>query len=121
AEFLVASARDHEDRLKATVAQVQDGHYAGADSRAVVEPSTAIADANMAQTTAEPLLSRDLLRMLRDICGEAREQRQLAEAILMGLIGDVSRKNGKRVSVLVVDDSIDSRNLAADVVEASGF
>ena len=66
----------------------------------------------------------DLLEAIRDACLEAGEQRQLAEAIVSRLAGDVtddSAAPAARGRVLIVDDAEDNRDIAALVLEQSGY
>jgi CheY-like chemotaxis protein len=54
----------------------------------------------------------------------ARQQRQLAEAIVTRMVGDGLRANGSaptRRRVLIVDDNADNREVAAATLEAFGF
>jgi hypothetical protein len=64
-----------------------------------------------------------LLHTLRALCVGAREQRQIADTLRKGLIGNVAAPNSeealKRPLVLIVDDSPDNRDMAA--TETSGF
>jgi CheY-like chemotaxis protein len=66
-----------------------------------------------------------LLHTLRELCVGAREQRQIADTLRKGLIGDVaaphSEESLKRPLVLIVDDSPDNRDMAAMLLETSGF
>jgi CheY-like chemotaxis protein len=64
------------------------------------------------------------LPALRALCVAARQQRQLAETLLMRMIGDGVRIDGAsppRLRVLVVDDAPDNRQVAALSLEAAGF
>ena len=66
-----------------------------------------------------------LLSTLRELCVGAREQRRIADVIRAGLIGNVAAPKSagalKRPLVLIVDDSLDSRDMAAMLLETSGF
>lgn len=66
-----------------------------------------------------------LLKTLRELCVDAREQRHIADVLRAGLIGNVAAPNSeealKRPLVLIVDDSPDSREMAAMLLEMSGF
>ena len=64
--------------------------------------------------------SPDLLARIRAACVAAHQQRELVERILMALLGDLGTENG-RARVLIVDDAEDNRELAATVLENSGF
>jgi CheY-like chemotaxis protein len=95
ADRLAASAGDHEHRLASLVDSVE----AGGDS--------------------------PLLETLRTLCVDARQQRHIADTLRKGLIGDVAAPNSeealKRPLVLIVDDSRDNRDMAAMLLETSGF
>ena len=75
--------------------------------------------ANLAAAPGWPH-SPDLLALIRAACVAAQQQRELAERILLALLGDLRAENG-RARVLVVDDAEDNRELAATVLENSGF
>lgn len=66
-----------------------------------------------------------LLSTLRELCVGAREQRRIADVLRAGLIGNVAAPNSedalKRPLVLIVDDSPDSRDMSAMLLETSGF
>jgi len=66
-----------------------------------------------------------LLATLRELCVGAREQRRIADVLRAGLIGNVAAPNSedalKRPLVLIVDDSPDSRDMSAMLLETSGF
>jgi hypothetical protein len=65
-----------------------------------------------------------LLATLRELCVGAREQRRIADVLRAGLIGTCAAPNSaaavKRPLVLIVDDSPDSRDMAAMLLETSG-
>src|SRR4029453_17217060 len=65
----------------------------------------------------------DILAILGELWVGAREQRRIADSIRTRLIGDVGASHGAepRPLVLVVDDSADSRDMAAMLLETSGF
>jgi CheY-like chemotaxis protein len=120
-ERLLAGAADHEHRFALLLSELEQdceiggssvtGRAAGAESNPMIEPSPS-GRAN------------DLLATVRRSCIDARQQRQLIETMLSRLVGD--RALGHRASeggnrVLVVDDSADSRDMAADVLEMHGF
>lgn len=69
--------------------------------------------------------AHDVPATIRALCAAARQQRQLAETILVRLVGDLPStqhgaiEEGNRV--LVVDDNPDSSAMAAAVLEAFGF
>jgi two-component system cell cycle response regulator DivK len=66
-----------------------------------------------------------LLETLRQLCVGAREQRLIADSLRARLLGDVASPNSKyavkRPLVLIVDDSPDNRDMAAMLLETSGF
>jgi CheY-like chemotaxis protein len=66
----------------------------------------------------------NLLTTLRELCVDARQQRQIADTIRARLLGDTASTGadaGKRPLVLIVDDSPDNRDMAAMLLETSGF
>ena len=94
AERLTAQAAEHERRLAALVESVENNRE---DS---------------------------LLATLRELCVDARQQRQIAHTIRARLLGDIAPAGpdmGKRPLVLIVDDSQDNREMAAMLLETSGF
>jgi CheY-like chemotaxis protein len=98
AQHLVARSREHEHRLQylATSLEAQG-------TRAAI-PSSA-----------------DLLELVRHLCVAAREQHQRMQRLVTGMLGDSALGDAPRARVLVVDDSDDSRELAAVVLEAAEF
>jgi two-component system cell cycle response regulator DivK len=66
-----------------------------------------------------------LLSTLRELAVSAREQRRIATTIRTCLLGDLPSPNSedalKRPLVLIVDDSPDNRDMAAMLLETSGF
>ena len=65
-----------------------------------------------------------LLVTLRELCVDARRQREIAHTIRARLLGETASTNGhadKRPLVLIVDDSPDNRDMAAMLLETSGF
>jgi two-component system cell cycle response regulator DivK len=65
-----------------------------------------------------------LLKTLGELRVSAREQRRIADTIRARLIGDIpvaSGNDAKRPLVLIVDDSPDNRDMAAMLLETSGF
>jgi two-component system cell cycle response regulator DivK len=69
--------------------------------------------------------AENLLATLRELCVDARQQRQIANTIRARLLGDTTAPAGpdteKRPLVLIVDDSPDNRDMAAMLLETSGF
>jgi CheY-like chemotaxis protein len=72
-------------------------------------------------------LERDensLAAVVRELCVGAREQREMAQELAGRMAGDPltgSNLTARRARVLIVDDSDDNRELAATLLEASGF
>ena len=92
AERLAARATEHERRLSMLVE--------------AVDPANA------------------LLATLRELCVGARQQRQIADALRASLMGDIALAQDEAVRrplVLIVDDSPDNREMAALLLETSGF
>jgi CheY-like chemotaxis protein len=66
--------------------------------------------------------SHHALATVRQLCIEARAQRQLAETMLARLVGGAAAlEESQRVVVLVVDDSEESRETTATILEEAGF
>jgi len=69
--------------------------------------------------------AENLLATLRELCVDARQQRQIANTIRARLLGDATEPSEpdaeKRPLVLIVDDSPDNRDMAAMLLETSGF
>jgi len=95
ADQLATNAGAHEDRLASLVAAIE----AGSDGR--------------------------LLETLQDLHANAREQRRLAETLRARLLGTIAAPRTepalRRPLVLIVDDSPDNRDMAAMLLETSGF
>jgi CheY-like chemotaxis protein len=94
ADRMAAQASEHERRLAALVDSVENNR------------------------------EDNLLATLRALCVDARQQRQIANTIRARLIGEAAPVNGdteKRPLVLIVDDSPDNRDMAAMLLETSGF
>lgn len=112
AERSLTAAVDHEHRLVSLVGQMERRTRTMAVGKSGSVPQ-------LPQT-----LPPSVLAALRDLCVEARQQRQLAEAIVTRMVGDGLRINGNglpRRRVLIVDDNEDNREVAAATLEASGF
>lgn len=66
-----------------------------------------------------------LLETLRELWVNAREQRRLAETLRARLLGTIAAPQSehalRRPLVLIVDDSPDNRDMAAMLLETSGF
>jgi CheY-like chemotaxis protein len=76
-------------------------------------------------TATETGGDNQLLKTLRELCVGAREQRRIAETIRARLIGTLAAPHSedavRRPLVLIVDDSPDNRDMAAMLLETSGF
>ena len=93
-ERLTAHAAEHERRLAALVESVESNREG------------------------------NLLATLRELCVDARQQRQIATTIRARLLGEAVSsgvETEKRPLVLIVDDSPDNREMAAMLLESSGF
>ena len=94
AERLAAQAAEHERRLAALVESVEND------------------------------CAENLLSTVRELCVDARQQRQIANTMRTRLLGDSASAGPdaeKRPLVLIVDDSPDNRDMAAMLLETSGF
>jgi two-component system cell cycle response regulator DivK len=72
----------------------------------------------------EPDRVEEMAEPLRELCAGARTQREIAENIRTRLIGDSAAAHGhaaRRPLVLIIDDSADNREMAAMLLETSGF
>ena len=111
-ERSLTAAVDHEHQLSSLIGQMeQRARTMAAGKRASVASTTRT-------------VPGDVLATLRDLCVAARQQRQLAEAIVTRMVGDGLRFNGTtlpRRRVLIVDDNADNREVASATLEASGF
>ena len=116
---ILRSARDHERQLTQLLNTIE-----AIDHRVAVTSSDALPSTEVLKDTLTPTADlyqgRDLLSLLRDLCSEARHQRGLAETLVSSLLGNDERLSDRK-RVLVVDDSQDSRELAAVVLEALGL
>jgi two-component system, cell cycle response regulator DivK len=102
AERLATGARDYERRLS--------------------ELAGLLEQAALARLAAGP--RDELFVQLRDLCVAAGEQRDAADVLVNRLAGDMGQpapEMAKSPRVLIVDDAEDNRDLAAVVLEASGF
>jgi CheY-like chemotaxis protein len=111
AERVLSTLADHEHRLVSLVGLME---------------SRGSARAPAAGTAPTPQLPppADLLAAVRDLCVAARQQRELAEAIVARMIGDLVRVNAgspRKDRILLVDDNLDNLATASDTLEASGF
>jgi CheY-like chemotaxis protein len=118
---IARGARHHERRLTNLVSAME-GPDPTATSRNDAAMMGNVADGGWSAFDGvnEP---DGLLSNLRDLCIAAREQRQVVEALAMSLAGETDDNGAAsaRKHALVVDDTEDSRALAADVLELAGF
>ena len=110
---LVTHGHQHEQDLAGLVALLEAS--GGGSSETASAPQYPIA-----ASAFEWPLSNELLRLVRAACVAAQQQRELAERVLMALLGE-ARGDTVRPRILVVDDSEDNRALVAAVLEHSGF
>jgi CheY-like chemotaxis protein len=115
-EHLVAYARRHEQALAGVVDLLESS---SAGLAVTSEAAAALTYTELAVAPEGPA-SPNLLALIRASCVEARQTRELAERVLMALLGGQGAENG-RPRVLIVDDAEDNRELAATVLENSGF
>ena len=119
---LVADAGDHERALGEFVERLAR-HYpalplANAVDRVKDGPEARTVDSVV---DGEP---HDLLATIRRLAAAARQQRQRAEVVHAGLLGEpvsAGKPGGAQPIVLVVDDSKDSVETVALFLELSGF
>jgi CheY-like chemotaxis protein len=118
AEHLIACTSVHERRLGDLVRRLESDSAATSSVSAVGVPSAAHW-LNKARCEAP-----DLLASVRDLCIGAEEQRQGALMILRRVVGEIESDTHKRSlapRILVVDDSVDTCEMAAIVLEDAGF
>jgi two-component system cell cycle response regulator DivK len=124
AERLVTGAREHERQLTSLLSLLEvGGSGLHAAIAGVAMPSIA-QEAATGPTPIELGAATDLVAIVRQLHLDAGEQRQLAEAMLMRLVGprvSTDGQNGQRPRVLVVDDSDNSRDMTAAILEEAGF
>jgi two-component system, cell cycle response regulator DivK len=120
---VLGGARDHERQLTRLVDMIE-----AADHPTVINPTDAVPSTAVLNSPMTPVVDlhqrSGWLSQLRALCIEARQQREIAEALAISLVGesvDRDRPASDRRRVLVVDDSQDSRGLAATVLEALGL
>jgi CheY-like chemotaxis protein len=122
AEGVLRGAIEHERRLAALVAVGEEGGRTARAAADLLVPVPAAAQVlDITPQTEDLASSRSLFAPFQELWMAARAQRELAERFLACLLGIGSSTNEERTRVLVVDDSQDNRNLAADVLEAAGF
>lgn len=123
AERLVAGAREHERQLASFLSSQVDGSGLHAATAGVAMPSIA-QEVAIGPAPIELGAASDLIAILRQLHLHAGKQRQLAEAMLTRLVGprvSTDGQNGQRPRVLVVDDSDNSRDMTAAILEEAGF
>lgn len=117
---LIADAGDHERALIELAKRLEQEYPETSRHMAqAAEPDSHGPDTVEGVAQGE---SHDLLTTVRRLGGAARQQRQRAEALHAGLIGEpASTRPSARPIVLVVDDSKDSVETVALFLELSGF
>jgi len=125
AERLVARASDHERGL-ASLAELLDGD-GGAVAATIASAGGALAHYDLTGTASAAPVSadrlNDLLTTLQQLRVGAQEQRRIAQSLRDRLAGTPAPdgEEPRRPLVLVVDDSKDNRDLAALLLETSGY
>jgi CheY-like chemotaxis protein len=121
AEALVTHARDHEVRVGQLEAMLEpDGGVSltGAGITASAVFSSQLAGGALSSSSS--LL--DLRTTVHQLTNAAQDQRELAETILARLVGPATRNDGQhRPRVLIVDDSENSRDTTATILDHAGF
>ena len=120
-ERLLVGAADHEHQFASLLGVLE------ADSGTAAAPAADLETALRSEALNELSAfggAPEVLATVRQLCGAARQQRQLTETVVARLVGSLASthaatEGGNRV--LVVDDSRDNREMAADVLEANGF
>jgi len=119
---LVTDAHDHERALRALLERLEREDPA----LRMPEASTPLPDPRPLATVEATARaeSQDFVAIVRRLCASAQQQRQRAEAVHTGLLGEplysMDAKSSRPV-VLVVDDSKDSVETVALFLELSGF
>lgn len=122
AERLFAGALDHQHRLAeiVTLLELQGaGEPSGTPDLDVMMVASA---SGLGGTPARLGTATDLATTMRQLLSAAEEQQRLAGAMLTRLIGtraDDARR--QRARVLIVDDSEDTREMTAAILEDAGF
>ena len=125
-ERLVARLSNHERGVAALSDLIERDGGAVAATIAAAGAALATLDGAGASAVASDRLG-DLLRAMQELLASAQEQRRLAETVrdrLASTAGTAAPGNGngtRRPLVLVVDDSQDNRDVAALLLESSGF
>jgi len=126
AERLVTGAREHERQLTSLLSLLEVGGSGSglhAATAGIAMPSIS-QEVAIASTPIEVGAASDLVAIVRQLHLDAGEQRQFAEAMLTRLVGprvSTDGQNGLRPRVLVVDDSDNSRDTTAAILEEAGF
>lgn len=119
---IIEGARDQERRLARVVSRFESVDHLSAETS--MEGPTTASRGHELTTIADRDQGSVLLARLREICIHERQQRQIAEALAISLVGEVATRDavpsGRR-HVLIVDDSEDSRELAALALEGAGL
>jgi len=119
AEALVRRARDQEVRLGHLESVLEA--EAGASSLSADVAASAVAG-RLAADALAPGGLLDLVKSVRELTSDARDQRLRAEAMLGRLVGAGTMSGQERRSrVLIVDDSENSRDTTATILDDAGF
>ena len=124
AERLVERASDHARGLASLANRLQDG---SAEAATVAATGVALGSFEMSAASGAvpvpPDRLADLLATLQQLMVGAQEQRRIAESLRARLAGTTAPGGDepRRPLVLVVDDSKDNRDVAALLLETSGF
>ena len=124
AERLVAQASAHERRLADLAIRMEcdEGKMPAAFGQRGRSPNR---DASAPTDTRGQLgQPSDLAMTVRDLCIAARDQRQIATALLRRVVGELAldlETKSPPTRVLVVDDSFDTCEMASMILEAAGF
>jgi len=124
AERLVTSAREHERQLTSLLSLLEVGGSGLHAAIARVAMPSVAQETALGPTPIELGVASELVAIVRQLHLDAGEQRQLAEAILTRLVGpqvSTDGQDGQRPRVLVVDDSDNSRDTTAAILEEAGF
>ena len=126
AERLVAQVSDHERGLASLAVRLEgDG---GPVAAPVAVAGATLGSYDVGATGANALSPDslpDLLTTVQELRVGVQEQKRIAESLRNRLAGAMASRNGsdapRRPLVLVVDDSKDNRDVAALLLESSGF
>lgn len=124
AEHLIASARDHEQRLADFVRRLESDREnppsVAGNTRRPSMPRRLEGASSYARFSVRP----DLVATARDLCAAAEQQRVVAITILRRVVGELApglQNQSLAARVLVVDDAPDNCEIAAMALEYAGF